>query len=69
MLVLIKGVQAFDEIFALTLGVFFMFDPVLWLTLSSFKTKTQLLEFPPAFLPYGAVSINDRTPVREMNFA
>ena len=40
----------------LLLGVVLMFGPVLWLTLSSFKTQAQLLEFPPSFLPYGPVS-------------
>jgi len=40
----------------LLLGVVLMFGPVVWLVLSSFKTQAQLLEFPPAFLPYGQVS-------------
>lgn len=40
----------------LLLGVVLMFGPVIWLALSSFKTQAQLLEFPPAFLPYGQVS-------------
>ena len=40
----------------LLLGVLLMFGPVLWVALSSFKTQAQLLEFPPAFLPYGQVS-------------
>lgn len=30
-----------------------MFGPVLWLVLSSFKTQSALIEFPPKFLPYG----------------
>lgn len=33
-------------------GVIVMFGPVLWLVLSSFKTESQLLEYPPTFLPY-----------------
>ncbi len=41
----------------LIMGVLLMFGPVLWLTLSSFKTQTQLLEFPPSFLPYGQISV------------
>jgi len=40
----------------LALGVLVMFGPVLWLVISSFKTQAQLLEFPPAFLPYGQVT-------------
>ncbi len=35
----------------LALGVALMFGPVLWLGLSSFKTQTGLLEFPPSLLP------------------
>lgn len=34
-------------------GVLIMFGPVLWLVLSSFKTQSALVEFPPSFLPYG----------------
>ncbi|MHB8629052.1 MAG: carbohydrate ABC transporter permease [Aggregatilineales bacterium] len=33
-------------------GTLLMFGPVLWLVISSFKTSTQLTEFPPRFLPY-----------------
>jgi alpha-1,4-digalacturonate transport system permease protein len=40
----------------LLLGLLLMFGPVIWLALSSFKTQTQLLEFPPSLLPYGQVS-------------
>ena len=35
----------------LALGVFLMFAPVLWLTLSSFKTQAGLLEYPPTLAP------------------
>ena len=35
----------------LALGVVLMFGPVAWLVLSSFKTQSALLEFPPSFLP------------------
>lgn len=35
----------------LALGVFLMFGPVAWLALSSFKTESALLEFPPSLLP------------------
>ncbi len=37
----------------LTLGLFLMFGPVLWLVMSSFKTEAALTEFPPSLLPYG----------------
>ena len=37
----------------LTLGLFLMFGPVLWLVLSSFKTEGALTEFPPSLLPTG----------------
>lgn len=35
----------------LLLGVVLMFGPVLWLAMSSFKTPSALLEFPPSLLP------------------
>ncbi len=41
----------------LGLGTFLMFGPVLWLVLSSFKTPTALIEFPPTFLPFGQDSV------------
>lgn len=36
----------------LAFGVLIMFGPVLWLVLSSFKTPSALIEFPPSLLPY-----------------
>ena len=36
----------------LTLGLFLMFGPVLWLVISSFKTQSGISEFPPTLLPY-----------------
>jgi len=36
----------------LALGTFLMFGPVIWIVLSSFKTPTALVQFPPSFLPY-----------------
>ena len=39
----------------LGLGVLLMFGPVIWLVLSSFKTASGLLEFPPTLLPLGQV--------------
>ena len=41
----------------LLLGVVLMFGPVLWLVLSSFKTPSALLEFPPSLLPFHWPSI------------
>jgi len=42
----------------LSLGLFLMFGPVLWLLLSSFKTEAALTEFPPSFLPYGQKQVS-----------
>src|SRR5688572_28880887 len=36
----------------LLLGTIIMFGPVIWLLMSSFKTQTELVRFPPRFLPY-----------------
>jgi alpha-1,4-digalacturonate transport system permease protein len=36
----------------LTIGTIIMFGPVIWLVLSSFKTPTGLIRFPPTILPY-----------------
>src|SRR5690606_14506453 len=33
-------------------GLLLMFGPVVWLALSSFKTRAALTEFPPTLLPY-----------------
>jgi alpha-1,4-digalacturonate transport system permease protein len=41
----------------LTIGLFLMFGPVLWLVLSSFKTEAALTEFPPRLLPYGQKAV------------
>ena len=41
----------------LTMGLFLMFGPVLWLAMSSFKTESALNEFPPSFLPYGQKAV------------
>ncbi|MBV1701865.1 MAG: carbohydrate ABC transporter permease [Hyphomicrobiales bacterium] len=35
----------------LCLGVVLMFGPVIWLVMSSFKTPSALMEFPPSLLP------------------
>ena len=34
-----------------------MFGPVLWLGMSSFKTRAGLLEFPPTFFPLGQIEL------------
>jgi len=41
----------------LVAAVIVMFGPVLWVVVSSFKTDTQLLEFPPRFLPYAQKTV------------
>jgi alpha-1,4-digalacturonate transport system permease protein len=38
--------------FYLIAGIIVMFGPVVWLVMSSFKTQSALIEFPPKFLPY-----------------
>ena len=40
----------------LVVGVLVMFGPVAWLVLSSFKTQSALVEFPPSLLPTTQVS-------------
>jgi len=40
----------------LVVGVLIMFGPVAWLVLSSFKTQSALVEFPPSLLPTTQVS-------------
>jgi alpha-1,4-digalacturonate transport system permease protein len=41
----------------LAFGVVLMFGPVLWLVLSSFKTESALLEFPPSLLPFAQAEV------------
>jgi len=36
----------------LGLGVLLMFVPIVWLVLSSFKTSSEIVKFPPRLLPY-----------------
>jgi alpha-1,4-digalacturonate transport system permease protein len=43
--------------FYLFLGVIIMFGPVVWLVMSSFKTQSALIEFPPKFLPYAQQTV------------
>jgi len=42
----------------LLLGVVFMFGPVLWLVLSSFKTPLEIVKFPPRIFPYRQETIS-----------
>ena len=56
-----RGRLHWTDIFSyayLGLGVLLMFGPVVWLTLSSFKTASGLLEFPPTLLPLGQIEVN-----------
>lgn len=41
----------------LLLGTLLMFGPIIWLVISSFKDRTELLRFPPRFLPYQQESV------------
>ena len=43
--------------FYLCLGVLIMFGPVLWLGLSSFKSESAVMEYPPTVLPLSQKSI------------
>jgi alpha-1,4-digalacturonate transport system permease protein len=38
-------------------AVFLMFGPVLWVTLSSFKTEAALQEYPPTLLPLAPITV------------
>jgi alpha-1,4-digalacturonate transport system permease protein len=38
-------------------GLFVMFAPIVWLVMSSFKTESALIEFPPTFLPYAQKTV------------
>jgi alpha-1,4-digalacturonate transport system permease protein len=46
------GISDVLSYFYLLMGVVLMFGPVIWLIMSSFKTPTALVKFPPTFLPY-----------------
>ncbi|MFO7321568.1 MAG: carbohydrate ABC transporter permease [Chloroflexota bacterium] len=41
----------------LIVGTFIMFGPVLWLVMSSFKDRAELVRFPPRFLPYSQETV------------
>jgi alpha-1,4-digalacturonate transport system permease protein len=36
----------------LSFGTLLMFGPIIWLVMSSFKPQTEIIRFPPRFLPY-----------------
>ncbi len=42
----------------LATGLFLMFGPVVWLTLSSFKTQAALVEYPPTLLPFDTKTVD-----------
>jgi len=55
-----RGRWHWTDIFSyvyLALGVLLMFGPVVWLALSSFKTASGLLEFPPTLFPLGQIEV------------
>jgi len=52
-----RGYQGFDwtdwlSYLYLSVGLFAMFAPIVWLVMSSLKTESALSQFPPTFLPY-----------------
>jgi alpha-1,4-digalacturonate transport system permease protein len=52
-----RGFKSFDwtdwlSYLYLSVGLFTMFAPILWLVMSSLKTESALSQFPPTFLPY-----------------
>ena len=52
-----RGFKRFDwtdwlSYLYLSVGLFVMFAPIVWLVMSSLKTESALSQFPPTFLPY-----------------
>jgi alpha-1,4-digalacturonate transport system permease protein len=52
-----RGFKSFDwtdwlSYLYLSVGLFTMFAPIVWLVMSSLKTESALSQFPPTFLPY-----------------
>ncbi|HVU12794.1 MAG TPA: carbohydrate ABC transporter permease [Phototrophicaceae bacterium] len=41
----------------LGIGTIIMFGPILWLIMSSFKSQSELVKFPPTLLPYSQPSV------------
>jgi alpha-1,4-digalacturonate transport system permease protein len=57
-----RGYQGFDwtdwlSYLYLTVGLFVMFAPIVWLVMSSLKTESALSQFPPTFLPYSQKTV------------
>jgi alpha-1,4-digalacturonate transport system permease protein len=57
-----RGYQGFDwtdwlSYLYLSVGLFVMFAPIVWLVMSSFKTESALSQFPPTFLPYSQKTV------------
>jgi alpha-1,4-digalacturonate transport system permease protein len=57
-----RGYQGFDwtdwlSYLYLSVGLFVMFAPIVWLVMSSLKTESALSQFPPTFLPYSQKTV------------
>jgi alpha-1,4-digalacturonate transport system permease protein len=57
-----RGYQRFDwtdwlSYLYLSVGLFVMFAPIVWLVMSSLKTESALSQFPPTFLPYSQKTV------------
>lgn len=57
-----RGYQGFDwtdwlSYLYLSVGLFAMFAPIVWLVMSSLKTESALSQFPPTFLPYSQKTV------------
>ena len=57
-----RGYQSFDwtdwlSYLYLSVGLFVMFAPIVWLVMSSLKTESALSQFPPTFLPYSQKTV------------
>jgi tellurite resistance protein TerC len=46
-----------DRLVYLSVGLFVMFAPIVWLVMSSLKTESALSQFPPTFLPYSQKTV------------
>ncbi len=47
----LSGADALTYVYLLT-GTLIMFGPIIWLVMSSFKTQSAIVKFPPTFFPY-----------------
>jgi alpha-1,4-digalacturonate transport system permease protein len=57
-----RGFKRFDwtdwlSYLYLSVGLFVMFAPIVWLVMSSLKTESALSQFPPTFLPYSQKTV------------